>query len=170
MSLLEEDIIELKEKDGVNEGEIPEEAAMSVSQAKAADVDFKDVPKNHANYQEIMFLLEKGVIAPGEKYGVNDKVTREEVAVMVAKAVGLDGKKSQTKFKDVPSNRYLSGYINSAVKAGIIIALHKEIQEMALDLKRRQEVVETLGQHLSQFNKLRASISYEQNEGNNGLE
>lgn len=91
-----------------------------VSQVNAANADFKDVPKTHANYADIMFLLDKGVISSGTNFGVNNKVTREEVAVMVAKAIGLDGKKSKTKFKDVPESRNSSGYINSAVKAGII--------------------------------------------------
>ncbi|MFX3672851.1 MAG: S-layer homology domain-containing protein [Paenisporosarcina sp.] len=81
---------------------------------------FSDVPTTHTYYQEIMFLLDKGVINAGAKYGVNDKVTREEVAVMVSKAVGLDGKQTSTKFKDVPSSMSSSGYINSAVNAGII--------------------------------------------------
>lgn len=91
-----------------------------VPQAKAANADFKDVPKNHANYAEIMFLLERGVIEPKEKFGVNEKVTREEVAVMLSKALGLDGKQTTTKFKDVPLKLSSSGYINSAVKDGII--------------------------------------------------
>lgn len=81
---------------------------------------FSDVPTTHAYYQEIMFLLDKGVISSGSKYGVNDKVTREEVAVMVSKAVGLDATQTATKFPDVPASHRSSGYINSAVKAGII--------------------------------------------------
>ncbi|KAA0940157.1 S-layer homology domain-containing protein [Sporosarcina sp. ANT_H38] len=91
-----------------------------VPQVNAANTDFKDVPKNHANYAEIMFLVDKGVIKPTENFFPDKKVTREEVAVMVSKAVGLDGKQTQTKFKDVPESRYSSGYINSAVEAGII--------------------------------------------------
>lgn len=89
-------------------------------QTKANNVGFKDVPKSHPNYTEIMYLLEKGVIEPAEKFGVSQKITREEAATMVAKAIGLDGKKTKTKFKDVAENRYSSGYINSAVRAGII--------------------------------------------------
>ena len=81
---------------------------------------FTDVPKNHPNYTAIMYLLDNHVIEPSARFGLNDKVTREEVAIMVAKATGLDGKKTKTKFKDVPASRYSSGYINSAVKAGII--------------------------------------------------
>lgn len=81
---------------------------------------FKDVSKSHPNYSAIMFLLDKGVIESSERFGLNDKVTREEMIVMLAKATGLDGSKGNTKFKDVSASRYSSGYINSAVKAGII--------------------------------------------------
>ncbi|ARK23483.1 hypothetical protein SporoP37_01415 [Sporosarcina sp. P37] len=81
---------------------------------------FTDVPKNHPNYSAIMYLLDQGVLTPQKRFGLDDKVTREEVAIMVAKATGLDGRKTKTKFKDVPAGRFSSGYINSAAKAKII--------------------------------------------------
>ena len=66
-----------------------------------------------------MFLLGKGVISSGTKFGVNDQVTREEVAVMVAKAVSLDGSTPvDTKFKDVKKSNKNSGYIQAAVNCG----------------------------------------------------
>lgn len=83
-------------------------------------VGFTDVPASHGFYQEIMFLLDKGVVNSVTKFGVNDKVTREEVAIMVSKAIGLNGAKTATKFKDVPATSNASGYINSAVKAGVL--------------------------------------------------
>ncbi|CAM3228713.1 S-layer-like y domain-containing protein [Filibacter tadaridae] len=91
-----------------------------VTQVSAASATFKDVPASHPFYKEITFLLDRGVISAKDKYGVNDKVTREEVAVMVSKAVGLNGTQTSTKFKDVPKSNRSSGYINSAVNAGII--------------------------------------------------
>jgi hypothetical protein len=92
----------------------------TTNQSKVSAAGFTDVPYSHGFYKEIMYLLEKGVISRSTKLGVNQKVTREEVAVMVSKAVGLDGTKTSTKFKDIPSTMTSSGYINSAVKAGII--------------------------------------------------
>lgn len=82
--------------------------------------DYKDVPVTHQNYSDIMFLLEQGIINDDIIYGVTDIVTREEIAVMVAKSVGLDGTQRTTKFKDVPKSNKNSGYIQSAVEAGII--------------------------------------------------
>ena len=88
--------------------------------AGAASPVFSDVPSTHGFYTEVSYLLDKGVISPSKKYGVDEKVTRAEVAVMVSKSVGLDGAKKATKFKDVPATHNASGYIDSAVKSGII--------------------------------------------------
>lgn len=95
-------------------------SGFQLKKGEAAEQIFSDVPTTHAYFQEINFLLEKGVISPAVKYSVNDIVTREEVAVMVSKAVGLDGTQTSTKFPDVPKSHPSSGYINSAVEAGII--------------------------------------------------
>ena len=91
-----------------------------MSSVNAASQVFSDVPKNHSNFADIDYLLKKGVIKQAKTYGVKDIVTREEVAVMVAKAVGLDGTQRATKFSDVPMSNPNSGYIQSAVEAGII--------------------------------------------------
>ncbi|WP_342541914.1 S-layer homology domain-containing protein [Paenisporosarcina sp. FSL H8-0542] len=86
----------------------------------ASAASFSDVTPSYGFYGEIMFLLEKGVIKDSARYGVNEKVTREEVAVMVSKAVGLNGTQTTTPFKDVPKSLASSGYINSAAKAQIL--------------------------------------------------
>ncbi|MER2190292.1 MAG: S-layer homology domain-containing protein [Solibacillus sp.] len=94
--------------------------ALPAAPINAAQV-FSDVPTNHSNYADIHYLLEKKVISADKKsYGIRDIVTREEVAVMVAKAVGLDGTPRATKFSDVKKSNPNSGYIQSAVEAGII--------------------------------------------------
>ena len=81
---------------------------------------FSDVPTEHMYFNEISYLLDKGVIDAKSNYGINDIVTREEVAVMIAKATGLDGTPRATKFSDIPKSHKNSGYIQSAVEAGII--------------------------------------------------
>src|SRR5690606_10778551 len=90
------------------------------NEVAAAGQTYSDVPTSHGFFNEISYLVAKGVIASSKKYGVNDKVTRAEVAIMVSKSIGLDGKKRATKFRDVPATHNASGYIDSAVKAGII--------------------------------------------------
>ena len=86
----------------------------------ASAATFSDVTASQGFYGDIMFLLERGVINESTKFGVNDNVTREEVAVMVSKAIGLDGGRTTTPFKDVPSSLASSGYIKSAVDAGVL--------------------------------------------------
>lgn len=92
---------------------------LPVNQVEAKQV-FSDVPTTYTYYDEINYLLNVGVIDSKAKYGVGNIVTREEVAVMIAKAVGLDGTQRTTKFSDVPKSNKNSGYIQSAVEAGII--------------------------------------------------
>ncbi|MGE7664807.1 S-layer homology domain-containing protein [Ureibacillus composti] len=91
-----------------------------LNSTKASTQVFSDVPMNYSYYDDIMYLLDKGVIMSATKYGVSDIVTREEVAVMVAKAVGLDGTPRGTKFSDVPKSNPNSGYIQSAYEKGIL--------------------------------------------------
>ncbi|MGN7476986.1 S-layer homology domain-containing protein [Solibacillus silvestris] len=90
------------------------------SPVNAAAATYSDVPETHSNYEDIMYLLERNIVDAGNTYGINDIVTREEVAVMIVKSIGLNGKQRPTKFSDVEESNPNSGYIQSAVEAGII--------------------------------------------------
>lgn len=93
---------------------------LQLGQVQAEEV-FSDITYEHPYYHDINFLIEKGVISTDkDTFNAGRIVSREEVAVMVAKAVGLDGTPRATKFKDVPKSNPNSGYIQSAVEAGII--------------------------------------------------
>lgn len=81
---------------------------------------YSDVPNTHRFYDDITYLYEKGVVGTSSKYGVDTPITREAAAIMISKALKLDGKQTATPFKDVPASSTASGYINSAVKAGVI--------------------------------------------------
>lgn len=81
---------------------------------------FDDVPTTHPNFKDIDYLVENGVLEKGGKYRPTDFITREEAIVMIAKAVGLDGTPRETKFDDVQKDNKNTGYIQSAVDAGII--------------------------------------------------
>lgn len=87
---------------------------------------FSDVPSKHGFYTDIMYLLENNVIDSQPKYGVDDYVTRAEVATMVSKSLKLDGKQVATAFKDVPASHVASGYIQSAYQSGIIKGVSKD--------------------------------------------
>lgn len=93
---------------------------LAMSPASAQNTVYTDVPPSYPSYGEIMFLLERGVVTPRQTFGTADLVTREEAAVLMARAVGLKGDPRQTIFSDVASARNSSGYIQSAVERNII--------------------------------------------------
>ncbi|MGG3737523.1 S-layer homology domain-containing protein [Aeribacillus pallidus] len=84
---------------------------------------FKDLKTNHRFYQEINYLVDKNIISgfPDGTFRPNTTVTRAQAAIMIGRALGLDGKQRDTKFEDVKSDLKASGYIDSAVKRGIIL-------------------------------------------------
>lgn len=90
--------------------------------ASAAAAEFKDMDSNYSFYNEIIYLKNKGIISgfTDGTFRPEEKVTRANVAVMLGKALELNGTKKPTPFKDVPSSHQASGYIASAVDAGII--------------------------------------------------
>ncbi|WP_336822907.1 S-layer homology domain-containing protein [Sporosarcina sp. USHLN248] len=87
-----------------------------------ADRLFIDVDENNPYYPEIKYLYDLGIVDTqfSGYYGINNEAERKDVIVMLGKALGLDGTQRNTSFKDVPSSYYASGYIQSAVDAGIV--------------------------------------------------
>ncbi|MFK2826637.1 S-layer homology domain-containing protein [Bacillus sp. B190/17] len=88
--------------------------------AKAAQ--FTDVTTTNRFYQEILFLAGNGVISgfPNGKFKPGQEVTRAAAAIIIGKALNLDGQKRNTQFKDVNAGNMASGYIASAVEKGIV--------------------------------------------------
>lgn len=62
-----------------------------------------DLPKSHSFFDEMNYLVKKGVISGFEDGSLKpDKtVSRAEAAIMIGKLKGFDGTQSATKFKDV---------------------------------------------------------------------
>jgi hypothetical protein len=83
---------------------------------------FSDLNNNHRFYNEINYLLAREVITGFQdgSFRPSDKVTRAQAAIMIGRALGLDGTKRTTGFKDVGTSSAASGYIASAVERGII--------------------------------------------------
>lgn len=83
---------------------------------------FKDVSTNHRAYKEINYLA-VGNIVSGTLAGYfhpGKVVTRGEAAAMVGRALSLNGRKRPTQFSDVGELYFASGYIQSAVEAGVL--------------------------------------------------
>ena len=83
---------------------------------------FKDVTAGYTFYKEINYLTNKGIISgfPDGSFKPNNAVTRGAAAIMIGRALGLDGTQRKTKFPDVSADSVASGYIQSAADAGII--------------------------------------------------
>ncbi len=83
---------------------------------------FKDVSEGHTFYEEIEYLSSKKIISgyEGGVFKPNISVSRAEAAIMIGRALGLDGKATNTKFRDVTAKVTGSGYIAAAVEKGII--------------------------------------------------
>ncbi len=71
---------------------------------------------------EITYLTDQSIIKgfPDGHFHGKEEVTREQAATMVGRALGLDGKERDTKFPDVSEESFASGFIQSAVEAGVI--------------------------------------------------
>ncbi|MBB6444353.1 S-layer homology domain-containing protein [Bacillus benzoevorans] len=83
---------------------------------------FGDVSMGYTFYEEIEFLASKQIISGYEKgmFKPYDPVTRAEAAIMIGRALELNGEAKNTKFRDVTAQVTGSGYIAAAVEKGII--------------------------------------------------
>lgn len=94
--------------------------AMEVAQTNITD--FKDVPKNHFAYTEIMAMKKAGIIN-----GYDDGtfkplvgITRQHVAALISRALPLEPIREATTFKDVPTSHPYYNDIQRLYRAGII--------------------------------------------------
>lgn len=82
---------------------------------------YVDVWEGHQNILDIDYLLSHNILEPSRYLGPKEIVTREEIAVILAKALNIrDVSPVDTKFSDVNANNVNSGYINAMVRLGVI--------------------------------------------------
>jgi N-acetylmuramoyl-L-alanine amidase len=91
----------------------------SISEKGQAET-LPDIPTTAAD--EINYLLGKGIIMGYEDgtFKPTRNVTRAEAAIMLGKALDLNGTERETSFKDVAAGSKASGYIQSLVDRDII--------------------------------------------------
>ncbi|HYK72726.1 MAG TPA: S-layer homology domain-containing protein [Pseudoneobacillus sp.] len=89
---------------------------------KRSTNSFGDLISTHRFYNEINYLLTREIITgfPNGSFRPNDKVTRAQAAIMIGRALGLNGGQGETGFKDVGTSSSASGFIKAAVERGII--------------------------------------------------
>ncbi|MDN3439791.1 N-acetylmuramoyl-L-alanine amidase [Planococcus sp. APC 3900] len=94
-------------------------SSLGINTASAAGNPFKDVSSSD---EEILYLYNRGTIKgiSDTMFGPKQAVTREQAATLIGRALNLDADKRKTFFPDVNSDRYSSGYIQTAYEKGII--------------------------------------------------
>lgn len=73
--------------------------------------------------EKMLYLYHRSILKgdhSGQYLWPTKNISRGEAVALVGRALGLDGTKRNTAFKDVPKNYYASGYIQSALEQGII--------------------------------------------------
>ncbi len=86
-----------------------------------ASSSFTDVPQNHWANSEIMYLASRNIVSGvNQPFGVNDLITREQTAVILAKALQVNLQKSYTTpIQDVPSTHPSYSSIAALMEMGI---------------------------------------------------
>ncbi|MGG3004700.1 S8 family serine peptidase [Geobacillus stearothermophilus] len=87
-----------------------------------SDPYYKDLSVHSWYMPEIVYLSSQGIVS-GYRDGTirpYAAITRAEAAVMLGRALHLDGTKRETAFRDVDSADFASGYIQSAYERGLI--------------------------------------------------
>lgn len=94
--------------------------AMEMAQTNVTD--FKDVPKNHFAYKEIMEMRNASIINgyPDGTFKPQQGITRQHVAALIARALPLEPIREATTFKDVPTSHPYYEDIQRLYRAGII--------------------------------------------------
>src|SRR4051812_8806897 len=94
----------------------------NIKTTEAATKKFSDVPANHWANEAIYALVDQGVIngyANG-KFGVNDKITKTQAAVMLGRALNLNTKNvSNPGFRDVKTSYWAYGSIAATTNLGM---------------------------------------------------
>ncbi|MET3852514.1 S-layer homology domain-containing protein [Paenibacillus sp. OAE614] len=98
-------------------------SAIAMPSVSAASTTFSDIDGSFAK-DAINELVEKGVLnGKGDgKFDPTGKIERQDFAIILAKALGLDVSSTPTSptFSDVPSDSYAYASVEAAVKAGLI--------------------------------------------------
>ncbi|WP_433617978.1 S-layer homology domain-containing protein [Paenibacillus cellulositrophicus] len=97
--------------------------AVPAVSAETATTPFSDIAGSYAK-DAINELVEKGIVnGKGDgKFDPTGKIERQDFAIILAKASGLDVSSTPTSptFSDVPSDSYAYASVEAAVKAGLI--------------------------------------------------
>lgn len=96
----------------------PEHVVTSIAQALP---DFKDVPKKHSAYIEIMKMREQGIISgyPDNTFKPAASISRVHVAALFMRSLDLKPIRNGKEFTDVPKSHPYHAIVQAVYKAGI---------------------------------------------------
>lgn len=83
---------------------------------------YHDVNSSYWAHKEVKTLSQNEIVLGYERsyFLPEDKISRAEVAALLAEALGLNVADRKQRFKDVPSNHWAVGAINALYKEGIV--------------------------------------------------
>jgi len=109
------------------------------------DISFTDVKKNDWYYQEVQKAFKAGYIAGVSKtrFAPNEKLTREQAAVIISKIMRLDKNSSSAKiFKDSNTiSSWAKDYVGSAYEAKMIKGYNDNSFKPKYPIKRAEAIV-----------------------------
>ncbi|MGD6856692.1 S8 family peptidase [Bacillus infantis] len=90
--------------------------------AEIASPYFKDITNSLWYSRHLIYLNREGILNGYQEkmIGPGKLVTRAEAVAMIGRALGIEGTQKATRFKDVPSASFASGYIEGAAASGIL--------------------------------------------------
>ena len=98
-------------------------ADAQTNQTKVANVskDFKDVPKNHSAYKEIMEMRADGIISgyPDNTFRPAQSISRAHTAALFVRSLNLKPVRAGKEFKDVPKSHPYYNEVQTVYRAGI---------------------------------------------------
>ncbi|WP_052124211.1 S-layer homology domain-containing protein [Ureibacillus manganicus] len=97
--------------------------ALAPAEAQAATPAFKDLKTDYVHYNDIMSLVDRGVLNgfPDGTFKAENSVTRADAAIFIANVLGLDTKNvTDPGFKDVEKSDYYYGAVAALANNKII--------------------------------------------------
>lgn len=122
---------------------IPNAYANTNEESTITKITFNDLSSNYRFYEEIYYLVDKDIISgfKDNRFRPDHAVTREQAAIMIGRALHLDGTQRSTKFKDVREDSVASGYIASALEKEIITGFPDDTYRPSQPVTRGQMAI-----------------------------
>lgn len=144
-----------------------------------ATTHFTDVPKSHPNYRVIAALAQKGIInGVGDgTFRPNDPITREQMAIILARAFHLKAENNALPFTDVKKDSASYTYVNALYYNGITSGITPTIFDLKSAVTRghlavfiaRAEALGNVGNVVNMTAENAGFIKFTENQSEDGI-